>query len=147
MDELPRVFNPPTGWLGTANEMNLPPEPRFTGLKLGFEWADPARGQRLKQIFSGERVFTVQDLIAAQTDVTNVTAQRATALLRSLTMRADTHAGRALETLRAWDHRSTRESVGAAIFNVWFHRYVREEVTSHFFPGHGKEVPANASTA
>ena len=147
MDELPRVLNPPENWLGTANEMNLPPEPRFAALQLSFEWADPARGVRLKQIFGGPRTFSVEDFIAAQTDVTNVTAQRATALLSPLPPPSDRAAAQALQLLRSWDHRSTRESVGAAIFNVWFHRHVRPMVTARVLPPPALEIARSASIA
>jgi penicillin amidase len=84
MDELPRVSNPVTGWFGTSNEMNLPLKPEVTALKLGFEWSDPARSKRQPQLFGGTRQLGVQDVIAAQTDITTVTGQRATALLAGI---------------------------------------------------------------
>lgn len=134
MDELPRAYNPPSGWLGTANAMNLPPQPGMAELKLGFEWADPSRAQRLQQIFPGERRFTVQDVIAAQTDVTTVAGQRATALLASLPPPTEPAVAAALRTLREWDHRAARDSVGAAIFNVWFHQLLRPAVVRRVVP-------------
>ena len=57
----------------------LPPQPGIAELKLGFEWADPARALRLRQIFEQDRRFTFPDLIAAQTDVTTVTGERGSA--------------------------------------------------------------------
>lgn len=134
MDELPRVFDPPAGWFGTSNEMNLPPAPGVTDLKLSFEWADPARAWRQRQIFGGTRPFSVPDLLAAQTDVTNVTGERATALLAALPAPSAPDLAAAFQALRAWDHRAARDSVGAAIFNVWFHRHVRPAVVRQVVP-------------
>jgi penicillin amidase len=134
MDELPRKSNPPEGWLGTSNEMNLPLEARFLDLKLSFEWSDPARALRQKHIWSEKKKFTVQDLIAAQTDVFNTTGQRLTALLTNLEPPDDDEVAAAFKTLLRWDHRSTRDSVGAAIFNVWFHRHVRPTTVRRVLP-------------
>ena len=147
MDELPRTFNPPAGWFGTANAMNLPPDPRFSALKLSFEWADPARALRLQQIFGGDRSFSVQDLIAAQTDVTNTTAQRATQLLQPLATPPDAAVAAVLNTLRTWDHRSVRESVGATVFNVWFHAHLRAAVVARVLPPAAAALVKNGSTA
>lgn len=134
MDALPRVFNPPAGWFGTSNEMNLPPSPGITDLKLSFEWSDPARAKRQRQIFGETRTFGVQDMIAAQTDITTVTGQRATALLNGLTPPSEEEVATALKTLRAWDHRAARDSIGAALYNVWFHRHVRPAVVRRVVP-------------
>ena len=133
-DELPRVFNPAPGWFGTSNEMNVPPRPEYTSLRLSFEWADPSRRLRQPQIFGQDRKFTVEDVIAAQTDITSVTAQRATALLAKLRPPEDAVVATALQTLRAWDHRASRESAGAAIFNVWYHQHLRPLVVGRVVP-------------
>jgi penicillin amidase len=145
MDELPRSFNPAAGWFGTSNEMNLPPEPRFAALKLGFEWSDPARAQRQQQIFGGGQKFAVRDLIGAQTDVTNVIAQRATALLTPLPPPSQPAVAAALLTLRSWDHRSTRESSAAAIFNVWYHRHLRPAVVAKVLPPAAARIAGQGS--
>jgi penicillin amidase len=134
MDELPRVYNPAAGWLGTSNEMNLPATPEVTALNLGFEWADAARAMRQKQIFGGTRTFSVQDVIAAQTDITSVMGQRATALLGDIPAPAERAVATAWEALRKWDHRAARDSVGAAIYNVWFHQHVRPAVIQRVVP-------------
>jgi penicillin amidase len=147
MDELPRVLNPPAGWFGTSNEMNLPPAPGVAELKLSFEWADPARSKRQPQIFGGTRTFSVQDVIAAQTDITTVTGQRATALLAGLPVPTDPDVARALQTLRAWDHRAARDSVGAAVFNAWFHLQVRPAVVRRIVPSAALTLVGSGSAA
>ena len=145
MDELPRVFNPQAGWFGTSNEMNLPPNPGVAALKLSFEWTDPARAMRQPQIFGGTRAFSVPDVIAAQTDITSVTGQRATALLGHLPPPAEPALAAALRTLQAWDHRAARDSVGATIFNVWFHRHVRPAVVRRVVPAAAVAIVGNGS--
>jgi penicillin amidase len=147
-DVFPRRFNPPAGWFGTSNEMNLPPEERYRGLGLSYEWADPARSQRQPQIFGGTRKLDVPDVIAAQTDITSVTAQRATALLATLVLPSSVEPAlaAALQTLRSWDHRAARDSVGAAIFNVWYHRHLRGLVVKKVVPAAAQSLVGQGSS-
>jgi penicillin amidase len=116
-------------------------------LKLSFEWADPARSKRQPQIFGGPGTFSIQDVIAAQSDITTVTGQRATALLRTLAPPAEQDVARALKTLQAWDHRAARDSVGAAIHNVWFHSHVRPAVVRRVVPAAAVTHVGNGSAA
>jgi penicillin amidase len=134
MDALPRRLNPAEGWIGTSNEMNLPAGYDVAKTKIGFEWADPARMLRQHQLFAGRKKFDVSDLVAAQTDVVNTTGQRFTALLAGVDAPAGTPAAAALAALRAWDHRAQRDSVGAAVFNVWFHKHVRPALMRRLAP-------------
>ena len=46
-DELPVEFNPPQGWVASANEMNLPEDYPHEDKKVGFEWYAPYRYQRI----------------------------------------------------------------------------------------------------
>ncbi len=46
-DELPVEFNPPQGWVASANEMNLPEGYPHEEKKVGFEWYAPYRYQRI----------------------------------------------------------------------------------------------------
>jgi len=126
--------------------MNLPARPEITALKLGFEWADPARALRQKQIFGRAGLFSVADVRAAQTDVTNVTGQRATALLAGLAAPKDPRVARALQTLQTWNHRSTRDSVGAALFNVWYHLHVRAAVVRRLAPAALAKTASNGDS-
>ncbi|MDB6170642.1 MAG: penicillin acylase family protein [Verrucomicrobia bacterium] len=134
MDQLPRKMNPVEGWIGTSNEMNLPADYDVARMKLGFEWSDAVRIRRQHQIFDGAARFDVAGFIRAQTDVVNVTGQRATALLAGVNAPAATPAAAALAALRAWDHRADRDSVGAAVFNVWYHKHVRPALLRQLAP-------------
>jgi penicillin amidase len=145
-DEFPRRMNPDTGWLGTSNEMNLPPDDRYRRLGLSYEWADPARSQRQPQIFGGTRKFGVPEVIATQTDITSVTAQRATALLAAVPAPDEPAVASAWRTLRSWDHRAARDSVGAALYNVWYHRHLRGLVVKRVVPASAVELVGQGSS-
>lgn len=134
MDEFPRLFNPPAGWFGTSNEMNLPATPGLIEKKLGFEWGDPARSKRQRQIFGGTNTFSVEDVIHTQTDITTVTGQRITTLLAKITPPTEPRLAAAWQILRSWDHRVARDSAGATIYNVWYNLHVRPLVVQRVVP-------------
>ena len=122
-DELPSMVNPARGWVGTANEMNLPPDYPAAERNLGFEWADPCRMNRIDAALSANDRVTIDDSLALQTDVFCGSALRATALLRGLTS-DDAEVERALRLLEAWDGQETVDSSAAAIAEVWLNKHL-----------------------
>ena len=116
---LPRATNPASGWLGTANQMNLPADYDHATKKTGFEWTDGARYARLSEALDGERRWSVAETLALQTDVTCVPARRLCALLARM---ADTHPAWAL--LAGWDHRLAADNGPAALFEIWFGKHL-----------------------
>jgi penicillin amidase len=71
--ELPRIFNPASGWVATANQNILPPGYRHV---LGYEWANRFRFQRVEELLRTQSKFTVADFERMQQDVTSVPARR-----------------------------------------------------------------------
>jgi len=131
-DELPWEFNPARGYVVTANENNIPPQhPLYANGGVGYEWADPARAQRLHAIFQQQvaagRPFTLEDSERMQTDVTAVPAQRLLRLLAPLAS-ADAEASRALALLRGWNGRMATDSAAAALYEVWYMEALRPAV-------------------
>ncbi|MBB3900201.1 penicillin acylase family protein [Roseococcus suduntuyensis] len=116
---LPRATNPECGWLGTANQMNLPEGYDFATKRSGFEWTDGARYARLSEALEGDRRWSVQETLKLQSDTTCVPARRLCALLATLD---DPHPAFAL--LTGWDHRLAAESGPAALFEIWFARHL-----------------------
>ena len=116
---LPRSSNPACGWLGSANQMNLPPEYDYRSRRTGFEWTDGARYARLSEALAGNRRWSVAETLRLQTDVTCIPARRLCALLATLP--ADHPA---LALLAGWDHRLDAESGPAALFEIWFGKHL-----------------------
>ena len=117
---LPVSRNPAAGWFGTANEMNVPAEPAYprTRRKLGFEWADPTRSVRVKEVLAATPRATLADSMALQTDSVSPQARRGIALVKGLAS-PDADVAQALELLRAWDAHESVESAAAAIYETW----------------------------
>jgi penicillin amidase len=134
MDTFPRALNPPAGWFGTSNEMNLPPDYPYRERRLAFEWADPNRMMRQRQFFTDGRKFSIEDFLDLQNDYVSTTAQRVTALLAGVEAGAEPRVAAAIALLRGWDHRVVAESAAAAIFEVWFHKHLRQAVVARVVP-------------
>lgn len=133
MDELPRVSNPSSGYLVTANENNIPADHPAAGKGVGYEWSDDSRARRLTSLLAASAPHRLEDSRALQLDTLSLPAQRIVALLRDV---RDTRATvtRALDLLRAWDGRVRADSAAAAIFEVWFTNHLRTAVTRAVLP-------------
>ncbi len=118
---LPVSRNPKAGYFATANAMNIPAEPEYprTKRKLGFEWADPTRTERIHEVLDGLPKATLADSMALQTDSVSPQARRGVALLRTLGSSHDPDVAKALTLLKAWDGAETTDSVAATIYETW----------------------------
>ncbi len=115
---LPRSINPARGFVATANEMNLPADYDYKSTRLGFEWAERSRTDRIHEVLDTQPAHTLADSMALQTDDVSIPARRLRALLAGLTGEADT--ADALALLAGWDGRLSRDSAAAAVFEVWW---------------------------
>lgn len=124
MDELPMEYDPPRGWIATANQMNLPPDYPHA---LGYEWILPYRYDRIRERLAPDRPLTFTDMLKLQSDTRSVPARRVLALLEGLRS-DDPDLARALALLRAWDGAVAADSAPAALFEVWAYRHLSRAV-------------------
>jgi penicillin amidase len=121
--KLPFVLNPKQGWFASANEMNLPPGFPYKEHKLGFEWPDNARAQRIADVLSKTPKASIEDMQRLQNDVLSLTARRLVALLKPLSSQ-DPKTQSALRLLSGWNCEETAASPAAALYEVWWSRYL-----------------------
>lgn len=123
-DELPHLHNPTTGYVATANEMNLPADWPFAEKQVGYEWIERSRALRVNEALSGNARHTVGSSRDLQTDVLSTPAKRLAPLFRSI--RTDNgNARRALAVLDGWDHRLDAGSGPAALFELWWTKHLK----------------------
>jgi penicillin amidase len=118
MAELPKLFNPPQGYIATANHNILPagyPHP------LGHEWASDWRFRRIDEVLRSRKGWTVADFEALQHDEHSLPARRLVPLLKDF-QAPDAEAREAARNLLAWDRVLRKESSEAAIFEVWLRK-------------------------
>ncbi len=123
-DQLPRIYNPPSGYITTSNEMNLPAGYPYKERKLGFEWSSPFRHQRIDEVLSPLKRVRIEDSMTLQNDVVSIPARRLLALLRTLPASDDSTTQAALRLLQAWNASVDADSGPAALHEVWFTRHL-----------------------
>lgn len=117
-DLMPRVTNPSSGFVATANEFNLPPDWPHDTRPVGFEWPDNGRAGRIHEVLSGGDLHGIAASCALQTDTESLPARRIVGLLAKLEAgSADEALG--LELLRGWNGDLTVDSARAALFELW----------------------------
>jgi penicillin amidase len=132
-DVLPSMFNPAAGFLATANEMNLPADYPNEQNRIGFEWGDRSRVDRINELLGAKTHMTLADSMAIQTDTVSTQSRRAVALLASVTS-PDAALSQALALLKTWNHDETTDSAAAAIYEVWATKYLGKTTVAKAAP-------------
>jgi len=132
-DLLPSVYNPSQGFFATANEMNLPEGYPAEKRKIAFEWTDPSRATRIKEVLAANSKVSLADSMALQTDSVSPQSRRARALLANLQTR-DADVAKALELLRTWDGDERVDSAAAAIYEVWATKHLGKAAVARITP-------------
>ncbi len=115
-DELPSVFNPPTGFIATANNKVVPDDYPY---HLAYEWAAPYRAQRITDLLAADDDVTLEDMQSIQAQTYSLPAEAMRPYLLAIEPEDDLQA-RALAQVEAWDLYSEADRPGAAIYQVWY---------------------------
>ncbi|MEZ4236227.1 MAG: penicillin acylase family protein [Myxococcota bacterium] len=114
-DELPSLFDPPSGFLVTANDRVVDDAYPYT---ITHDWGDPYRAARLRELLDADPALTLDAAAAIQTDPRSLQADALLPTLLALhpedPLQADL-----LGRLAAWDHRFEPDSVPALVYAAW----------------------------
>jgi penicillin amidase len=114
-DAMPNAFDPPAGFLATANSRvttDASPYP------LTLEWVEPYRTQRIYKALQGRDQLTAKDMLAMQTDIYSEVDQEIghrLAYAIDHTAGTDERLRKAADLMRSWDGRLTTDSAAASI--------------------------------
>lgn len=133
VDQLPQTLNPAKGWFASANEMNLPPDYPNATRKVGFEWTDRSRIDRIESVLAQPEKMTLARSMALQNDQVSTLARRLVALVKPLAT-DDPDLAPALKLLAGWDGRETVDSPAAALFEVWVSAYLGKAAVDRVTP-------------
>ncbi len=123
--EMPYLFNPPQGFIATANNKTIGKD-KFP-YYISAYWEPPSRIARITEMLEQLNQATVEDMEAIQNDVVSVFARDALPLmLKGLSGRDDLTplAQQAEELLKNWDFNHPVASVPASIFNMFWVKFV-----------------------
>jgi len=114
-DELPRAFNPPQGYIVTANHAVVGPDYPY---HLTMDWDPGYRARRLVALLEAHPSLSIADIQALQGDSSPVWAQDVLPYLLDLSP-TDPRLAQALALLADWDGQAVRDSAGAALFEAF----------------------------
>jgi penicillin amidase len=114
-DEVPRAFNPPEGYIVTANNAVVGPEYPYV---ISMDWAPGFRAERIVGLIEAQPSLSALDMQAMHGDSYSGYAQEILPHLLVLSSE-DPRLAEALELLRAWDGQAVRDSAGAALFEAF----------------------------
>jgi len=134
---LPHSVNPISGFVATANEMNLPPDRPENAPSIGHEWAETSRATRIKAVLAADPAHSIEAAQALQTDLFSRPAERITALLGEAARNeqpVDPAFREQTEALVRWDCKLEAESGEAALFEVWWMLHLRPALLALIAP-------------
>jgi penicillin amidase len=132
-DLLPSSYNPAQGFFATANEMNLPEGYPAEKRKIAFEWTDPSRATRIKEVLAADSKVSLADSMALQTDSVSAQSRRARALMANLQTR-DPDIAKAIDLLKEWNGDERVDSAAAAIYEVWAVKHLGKTTVARVTP-------------
>ena len=124
----PRVKDPDSGWVATANQFNLTPEWLGEDNTPGYEWTDDSRYLTIAAALDAKPQHSLADIRALQTSYHSNQAERLVPLL------AETPASPAKSMLKSWDLSLDDDSAAAALFETWLHRHLAPQVLERASP-------------
>jgi penicillin amidase len=126
-EDLPHVFNPPRGYVASANQRIVPPdfpEPIYGAYSQGH------RGVRIDEAFAAMPVADREATIALQNDVKGPRAERLVPFI--LPHLTGAEFARLRDALDGWDFGYTLDSAGPTVFETFMFLWQRSVLSVHF---------------
>lgn len=117
-DELPRIFNPESGYIVTANNSVVGPDYPYY---ITDDWDYGYRATRIEQMIQSDEdgVFSIEDMQAIHGDNYNLKADYLIPALQNLTFE-DEALAEMVEWLAAWDRQNDADSGEALLFEMYW---------------------------
>ncbi|MGF3102684.1 penicillin acylase family protein [Rossellomorea sp. DUT-2] len=131
-EELPKVINPQSGFIATANNKVVSDEYPY---HISHHWAQPYRYMRISEYLESENDLTLSDMKDLQMDQMNLHAREMVPILiedmesGSLTAKER----EAVELLKSWNHKDDKNFAAPLVFHQWIN-----EISTGLFK---KEIP------
>lgn len=123
IDSMPHDSNPECGYLYSANENKVPPDWTVPAERIGMEWADSSRAERIDEVLGRDAPLDLDAMAGLQTDLLSRIARRMQAVLAAATLGAEAREPAAL--LSDWDCVMAPGSAPALFLEVWSLRHLR----------------------
>ena len=112
--EKPNLFNPEKGYIATANQ-NVTPEDYDRWDAIGFDWADPYRGERVNSILESKDTFNMEDMTNLQIDYFSIPSKQIIDMSKDYISDNLEYFKKLIE----WDNILDKNSIEAGIYIEW----------------------------
>ena len=112
--EKPNLFNPEKGYIATANQ-NVTPEDYDRWDAIGFDWADPYRGDRVNSILESKDTFNMEDMTNLQIDYFSIPSKQIIDMSKDYI----TNNLEYFKKLIEWDNILDKNSIEAGLYIEW----------------------------
>ncbi|MHA7135657.1 penicillin acylase family protein [Rossellomorea arthrocnemi] len=131
-EELPKVINPQSGFIATANNKVVSDEYPY---HISHHWAQPYRYMRISEYLEAENDLTLSDMKDLQMDQMNLHAREMVPILiedmESGSLTAEEK--EAVELLKSWNYKDDKNFAAPLVFHQWMN-----EISTGLFK---KEIP------
>ena len=143
-EKLPHSYNPADGFVATANQKMIPDGYPYA---VGFEWYEPFRYLRIKEVLEGAKArgskLGVSDMEALQSDVVSLPARDLQRLLREAVDRGGTAGDDShrliVQMLLRWDCSLRVDSPEATVYEFWA-ADLRSALTARVVPAQAQKM-------
>ena len=126
--EKPNLYNPEIGYISTANQ-NVTPEDYNKWEAIGFDWADPYRGDRINRVLESKNKFNLKEMLDLQVDYYSIPSEQIINLSSGLISNNIEY----FSMLEKWDKKLSKSSIEAGIYIEWQNQLFIE-VNKKFIP-------------
>ena len=134
--ERPNLYNPESGYFSTSNEDVTPASFPHKNTHA-YQWSDPYRGYRTKEVFEGSDNLTFEEMKSLQTDYKSMSSTVLIPLLSKLSF-ADEETETLIKELTEWDNMLEVDSKGGAIYAMWETKII-ERISEIMIPEEAKK--------
>ena len=126
--EKPNLYNPGIGYISTANQ-NVTPEDYNKWEAIGFDWADPYRGDRINRVLESKEKFNLKEMLDLQVDYYSIPSEQIINLSSGLISNNIEY----FSMLEKWNKKLSKSSIEAGIYIEWQNQLFLE-VNKKFIP-------------
>lgn len=145
-EDIPQALNPQQGFVYSANQRPVDSSyPHY----LGWDYADPYRGARIREFLSRRERLDWTDMLDLQNDLLNSHAREVLPdmlLLIERKLPKTSEMKAVLDELELWDYRDHEHSVASSIFEEWWSRFEASLWEDEFKTGDDELYPATPRT-
>lgn len=119
--ELPHSIDPASGFVFSANERPVGPSYPYY---LSWDFEEPFRGQRIRNLLKEKQKFDAADFMQIQDDIRNQHAALALPLLLPLVKAKDLTEPQTklFQLMKNWDYLARAKSIESSLFHAWWEK-------------------------